>query len=86
MDKEQFLEAITADLRTLLESNPTQQAQVCLTFSAPPSSKPVMALYHLSEQKMTAVIRVTGASHETHVFENVRLKDALMWPIAAKEM
>lgn len=86
MDKEQFLEAITADLRTLLESNPAQLAQVCLTFNVPPTGKPVMIQYDLNGQAMTSVARVTGRFHETHIFEDVRLKDALIWPIVAKEM
>lgn len=86
MDKEQFLEAITADLRTLLESNPAQRAEVYFIFNIPPSGKPVMALYSLNEQKMTSVTRVTGKFHETHVFEDIRLKDAFTWPSAAKEM
>lgn len=86
MDKEQFLEAITTDLRTLLESNPAQQAQACFIFNADPSVKPVMIHYELNGQEMTSTAHVTGKLHETHVFENIRLKDAHMWPIVAKEM
>lgn len=86
MDKEHFLEAITQDLRTLLDSDPGQLAQVGLTFNVPFSGKPVMIQYSLKGQAMTSIARVTGRFHETHVFEDVRLKDALIWPIVAKEI
>ena len=86
MDKTALLEAITTDLRTLLESNPSQQALVCFIFNADPSVKPVMIHYELNGQEMTSTVHVTGKFHETHVFENIRLKDAPMWPIAAKQL
>ena len=86
MDKEQFLEAIVSDLRTLLESNSSQLAQVNLTFSVPLSGRPVMIQYDLKGQHMASVARVTGRFHEIHIFEDVRFKDALIWPIVAKEM